>query len=126
MSSHPDQIPAGSELDALIAEKVMRWSGRQNELWTDSIGHVTEWGTENCHWRTTDKLFRPSADLNAALLAADVLRKVGADIEIELFSMLRDESHVRAAVTTLTGEYLAAAADPALALCRAMLKAVSA
>lgn len=71
-------IPAGRELDAIVAEKVMGWVGREGELWTDgATGKVTKWGTDNCitlNDATTSFYFRPSTDIAAAF---EVAEKIG-------------------------------------------------
>lgn len=132
--NHPDQIPAGRELDKLMAAKVMGWETIEDEqpeqeakfpcvLWDDGCGvwfKYADQGTRRAVWS-------PSTDMEDALVAADHLRRAGAEIVLELGDLLNVEhSWVRAEVRTSKGSFLAGAPDAALALCRAILKAVTA
>jgi len=58
-----DELPAGRELDALVAEKVMGWLVRGYESWDTENGNV---------WRED---FQPSIDIKAALDVVSELSK---------------------------------------------------
>lgn len=105
-----DNMPAGQDIDSLVAEKVMGWQ-RSNSMymqWDTADGLVT-WA------ETSFGSFRPSVDIGAAL---KVLEKVPSEWSVGMHR-------------TLDGKWSAdyglgqAYADTApLAICRAALKAM--
>jgi len=57
-------MPAGREMDALVAEKVMGWIPKDNLYWKDNEGSFAGWATEFSEYSV--KPFRPSTDIVAA------------------------------------------------------------
>lgn len=133
-----DAMLAGKELDRLIAEKVMRWRldisypyRPDNEAgWR--IGGGPEWlnekGEPTYHF-FNDCPFCPSTDLDAAVEATEALAPIapGASAACSWrFRLLRDHDRgYWADVWTIAEDasWQAGAPTPALALCRALLKA---
>lgn len=126
-----DTLEAGPELDALVAEKVMGWIGRENELWTDrATGKVQKWGTDNCttiNDATTSFYFRPSTDIAAAWEIIE--KKCIPYVKVDARGLHRGGQHFRWVCQIWNGssaEILGLAQTAPLAICRAALKAVGA
>ena len=126
-----DELPAGPELDALVAEKVMGWYS--NELvWCDKGGSVGYWVSDEVRFREGGHwpAFHPSTDIKAAWEVVENLKSLSGiggwfSIEVPSGDIVRAgfQSHLGHA-----GEWRhrSNATSAPLAICRAALKTVEA
>jgi YHS domain-containing protein len=118
-----DEMEAGREMDALVAEKVMGWYRGTQGLYYFCEEHGSErWITDDPQYADR-KHWRPSEDISAAWEVVEKLTSIGA------FGTIYFSSN-KVSVTFITKEsnipYLHSVAPTApLAICRAALKAVA-
>jgi hypothetical protein len=117
----------GPEMDALVAERVMRWKlkdyGDHGE-WLDSVGEQTDWydqgGTGDyyeCHMHC--QVWSPSTDISAAL---EVVEKLKERYRRVVLSWLANEWLVRPGWETGDDDNSCAfSPELPLAICRAAL-----
>ena len=105
-----DDMPAGPEMDGLVATKVMEWEQVDSFAWCDSDGTVRTWdvrdGNPIRHWH-------PSTDIACAWEVLEKLRR-------HIFQLSDDEGWC----CTFSMRFNAKADTAPLAICRAALKAV--
>lgn len=107
----PDEMEAGRELDALIAEKVMGWRQHEGECWEARPSGPC-----------INKLPKYSSDISAAFGVVEHLRQKGLDLDLTYRAKKSYSLFVTAFFTGVTEP--TEADEPALAICRAALKAV--
>jgi len=109
-------MPAGREMDALVAEKVMGWMPKNNLYWKDNEGSFAGWATNYPEYEV--KPFNPSIDIAAAW---DVVVKMARTTNVNL-------AWINSAKGWLwnfkIGRTWASSDTAPLAICRASLLAV--
>ena len=129
-----EELPAGRELDALVAERVMGWTYQHDGLvsmrWYDAAGNPIK-GYGPGEWGRSYREFAPSTDIAAAWLVVEKLIADGWFIDMthegtwrvrltKHFPMKRGKWQ-----PSLEPEAVLDVSLP-LAICRAALKAVAA
>lgn len=118
----PDEMPAGSDLDHAIIEKVMQWEWQADEYFPNDGYWCGDRAPSLADQREPTRHFSPSTNIAHAWEVVEKLRALGRPMSIHGGVSPSDAPAVRWIVQTLDAKAYGETA--ALALCRAALKAV--